>query len=261
MLKNLHALGQRIGHDGGGGGLDHRADLEVLVEGNVLAGAARPCIPRRSALAWFSSSRPEIIGYIILTLPSALARRMARSWARKMSRSCKRNANRAPAQERIQLGRHLHVGQELVAAQIEGADDHRQRLEGGGGLRDRPGIAAPRPAGARGSGKRYSVRNRPTPSAPLALTCSASAACSILAESSTRWPSSVTAGSSSMSRSVCCKVACLQDELAVLEERLVGGVDDDHAVEAIQQGVLAGLQLAADVLQTRPPPGCAASAP
>ena len=52
-----------------------------------------------------------------------------------------------------------------------------------------------------------------------------------------------------MSRSFSCKRDLLADELAVLEERLVGRVDDQDAVEAIQQGVLAALQLAAGVLQ------------
>ena len=39
-----------------------------------------------------------------------------------------------PAEERVHLGRHLQVGEELVAAQVERADDDRQRLERGGGL-------------------------------------------------------------------------------------------------------------------------------
>ena len=34
--EELDPLGQRVGDDGGGGGLDHRADLEVLVEGHLL---------------------------------------------------------------------------------------------------------------------------------------------------------------------------------------------------------------------------------
>ena len=44
-------------------------------------------------------------------------------------------------------------------------------------------------------------------------------------------------------------MTCLQDQLAVLEQRLVGRIDDDDAVEPIEQRVLAGLQLLAGVLQ------------
>ena len=35
-----------------------------------------------------------------------------------------------------------------------------------------------------------------------------------------------------------------QDELAVFEQRLVGRIDDEDAVEAVEQRVLAALQLA-----------------
>ena len=39
-------------------------------------------------------------------------------------------------------------------------------------------------------------------------------------------------------------------ELAILEERLVSRVEDEHTVEAIQQNILAGLQLPARVVQS-----------
>ena len=38
-------------------------------------------------------------------------------------------------------------------------------------------------------------------------------------------------------------------ELAVFKQRLVGGVDDDGAVVAVEQRVVAGLQFFADVLR------------
>jgi len=44
------------------------------------------------------------------------------------------NANGAPAQEGVELGRHLHVGQELVAPGVQGADDHGAGLQDGGRL-------------------------------------------------------------------------------------------------------------------------------
>ncbi len=87
-----------------------------------------------SALAWFNSSRPEIIGYIILTLPSALARRMARSWAQKQFRLREAEPDGAPAEKRIHLLRELQVRGEFVAAQIERADDDRMRFQRGGDL-------------------------------------------------------------------------------------------------------------------------------
>ena len=39
----------------------------------------------------------------------------------------------------------------------------------------------------------------------------------------------------------------LADELAILEQRLLGGVDDNDAVVTIEQGMLAGLQLQAGI--------------
>src|ERR1041385_247977 len=42
----------------------------------------------------------------------------------------------------------------------------------------------------------------------------------------------------------------LKDDLAVFEERLVGRVNDDRAIIAIEQSVLAAFELAADVLQS-----------
>ena len=48
-----------------------------------------------------------------------------------------------------------------------------------------------------------------------------------------------------MSRSFSCERDLLADELAVLEQRLVGRIDDDDPVEAVEQRVLAGLQFLA----------------
>ena len=60
-----------------------------------------------------SSSRPGIIGYIILTLPSALARRMARSCSRKSSRSCKQSRMARQPRNGIHLGGSIPCGKAI----------------------------------------------------------------------------------------------------------------------------------------------------
>ena len=136
------------------------------------------------ALAWFNSSRPEIIGYIIFTLPSALARRIARSCSRKMSRSCRQN----------RIARHprngfISVGIWRCAKNLS-PPKSSVRMTTGSGL---SAVAACRyawyccssPGGCSRFKNRYSVRNSPTPSAPLFFTSAVSAACSMFAERNT----------------------------------------------------------------------------
>ena len=111
-----------------------------------------------SALAWFSSSRPEIIGYIIFTLPSALARRMARNWVRNSSgcarqkriarqprngfiscASCRCEANLSPPKSsvrmmtglRLQRGGNLAINFILffLVRQAVAADEQKFRAE------------------------------------------------------------------------------------------------------------------------------------
>ena len=53
----------------------------------------------------------------------------------------------------------------------------------------------------------------------------------------------MTAGSRRISRKRLLQRGLPDDDLPVFEERLVGRIDDDDAVEPVQQGVLAGLQL------------------
>jgi hypothetical protein len=61
------------------------------------------------------------MGYMILTLPSALARRMARNWARKYpSPPGKTESPASP--KRVHLHRDLQMGQKFVAAQIQACE-------------------------------------------------------------------------------------------------------------------------------------------
>ena len=87
------------------------------------------CILRRSASARRNSSSPEIIGNMILTLPTALARRMARSCVLKMSRFSRQNRiARQPRKGFSSSPLSIALG-EFVAAEIEGANDQRMRRD------------------------------------------------------------------------------------------------------------------------------------
>src|SRR5437763_1872823 len=63
------------------------------------------------ALASLSSSSPEIIGYISLTLPSALAQNGSKLFAEDVA-LLQAKANRPPAQEGVHLARDGHMRQE-----------------------------------------------------------------------------------------------------------------------------------------------------
>ena len=83
----------------------------------------------RNALACINSSRPEIMGYMIFTLPSALARKMARSCARKNSSCCRQKRIARQPRNGFISCRHGKRRQQFVSAQIQRADDDRIGFE------------------------------------------------------------------------------------------------------------------------------------
>ena len=173
---------------------------------------------------------------------------MARSCARKMSRSCKRDPNRPPAEEGVQLGRHLHVGQELVAAQIQRADDHRQRFQGGSGfaiglvllLFARQMLAVQEQV--LGAEQAHALR-------AVGLDLLGIGGLLDVGVEQDAMPVQRDGGLGQEVAQPLLQGRLPEDELAVFVQRLVGRIDDEDAVEAIEQRVLAALHLPADVLQ------------
>ena len=72
-----------------------------------------------------SSPTSTTIGTMIRTSPPGAARRIARSWARSRSGRREAEPDAAQAERRIVLRRHGEIGQRLVAAGVERADDQR----------------------------------------------------------------------------------------------------------------------------------------
>ena len=156
------------------------------------------------ALANRKSSMVAIIGNITLILaPASTARRIARTWVRRISgRSSPTRMPRMP-EERVLLLGDRQVGQRLVAADVQGADD--QRLAGP----QRPGDVGVDLAPARPRSARCGARGRRTPSAagrrprrPSSSAASASSRPPMLATTSMWWPSVVSARSSACSSSM-----------------------------------------------------------
>ena len=106
------------------------------------------------------------------------------------------HADAALAEKRIVLARHRQVRQRLVAADVERPDDQPPLApERARHVACRRPAAPPRSARVARCRNRNSERSRPTASAPSATPCSASASPPMFAATSTRWPSSVVAGS------------------------------------------------------------------
>ena len=83
----------------------------------------------------------------------------------------------------------------------------------------------------------------------------------MLAERKTRWPSSVTAGFEQDVAELFLQRDLFADRLAVFEQRLVGGIDDNDPVEPVQQRVLAGFESPRLRFSARRPQESAATAP
>ena len=138
--------------------------------------------------------------------------------------------------------------QKLVAAQIQGAHDDRQRLERGGGFAVRQILLL--------LARQVVVIQKKVFGAEQAH-----AFCAVgfnLFDIARLLDVGQEANAVSIQRD--CRLAqdvlqrllegdLLENELAVFEERLIGRIDDDDAVQAIQQHVLAVFELAARVLQ------------
>ena len=124
------------------------------------------------------------------------ARRIARSCVRSSSgRSSSTRMPRSPRNGLSSRG-NRQIRQRLVAADVERADDEQAlRSERPRDVAVYASTVPPRSARSSRSRNRNSDRSRPTPSAPSATTCSASARPPMFAATSTRWPSSVDAGS------------------------------------------------------------------
>ena len=106
------------------------------------------------------------IGSMIWTWPAGSTRRMARSWARSSSGHARLTRTPRTPSAGLSSRRQRQVGDRLVAADVERADDQRpaaervgDRLVGGG--------CSSSSGGASRSRNRNSVRSRPQPSAPL----------------------------------------------------------------------------------------------
>ncbi len=110
---NARGLQSRRGH------LDHDPDAEP--GGTPLPFEPGGLLERPRAAS--SSATVLTIGNITSTGRSRATRTTARSWSR--SSSGRRSASRMPRtpEERVRLHRHRHVGQWLVAADVEGPDD------------------------------------------------------------------------------------------------------------------------------------------
>ena len=134
-----------------------------------------------------TSSTLLIIGYMILTLPCALARRMARNWALKSSGWCirqKPDGRGSPGTGSAPWVKSRRA--ELVAAQVQRADDHRRRRRAAPPCVVRGARCSSSPAASSPDRYRYSERNSPTPSAPLPATASISSSPSMLADRTIR---------------------------------------------------------------------------
>ena len=86
----------------------------------------RRCVSSRStsALASSNSSTVAIIGNMILIAPAGGAQQRA-DLAAQQARPVEAEPDRAPAQRRVLLLDVAHIGQHLVAADVEGAEGHR----------------------------------------------------------------------------------------------------------------------------------------
>ncbi len=98
--------------------------------------------------------------------------------------------------------------------------------------------------------KRYSVRNKPTPSAPYPLTAEISVVRLDVGRERHRRVVQRDGGLVAQLAQPILARQVFPRQLAVLEQRLIGRIHDQHAVETVEQGVLAGAYLLTDILHT-----------
>ena len=176
-------------------GLDHHPDLQDAIERarRLRASSVATSAHRCGARARARRAR-EIIGNINAHLAERAGAVDGAELRAEHLGMVEREADAAVAEERVGLVGGAEIRGHLVAAQVHGAEDHRARRQALGHARGRRGTAPPRSAARRGPGRRTRCgTGRRRRRQPTSL-CSTSSGSSMLAPSSMRLPSSVTAG-------------------------------------------------------------------
>ena len=247
MLKNFTLFRQRIGDERGGGNFDHRADLQVFVERDFFG--AQP------GLALFD----ERVGLVQLVQPGdhrihhldvalgAGAEDGAELGAEHF-RLGKAEPDCAPAEKRVHLLRELEVRGEFVAAQVQRADDDGMRLQRDGDLainlvllvlgRQAVAVDEQKFRAEQADALRAVRENR----LDVVLVLDVRGKVDGLAIERD-------GGLVLDFAEFFIERRLDLRELAVFKQRLVGGIDDDRAVVAVEQRVVAGLQFLADGLR------------
>ena len=129
--EEFDAAGEGFSGDGGGRDLDHGADFEVFLEaGAFLAELGFEFFDQGIGLIEFFDAGDHGVHELDVAFDAG-AKDGAKLDAKDLA-FLQTEADGAPAQERIHLLGHLQMGEELVPAQIERADDDGLRFEGGG---------------------------------------------------------------------------------------------------------------------------------
>ena len=234
---------ERVARDGGGGRLDHDAERNVARDTRRRAPRARAAASSSScrACAHFVE-RDDEREHDAHVAVHRRAQQRAELRAEQL-RLIEAHPDRAPAEERIRLGGESADGQ-LVAADVEGANDDRmslERLERRAGTR---GTARPRRASSRGRRRGTPCASARRPRRRCARRASASSGRSTFARSVMRTPSSVTASSAASSASAAsatassrCRswYAAISSSVGLIASIPVAAVEDD-ALAALQLG-------------------------
>ena len=159
-------LEEAVGREGEARGLEHGADLELARARCGRAPARARARRGRGARAASNSAASATKGNMIVQRPALGAADQRLHLHAHDARAVEPDADRPPAERRVRLVGALHVGQHLVRADVEGAEDHRLVAGASRGC----GRRARRARRASGTVVRIrncsSVRKRPTPSAP-----------------------------------------------------------------------------------------------
>ena len=241
--EKVHALGQRFRGQRGGRDFNHRAHFHLLVEGHPFAAQLRlALVEQRVGLDEFVEARDHRIHQLHVALDAG-----AQNGPKLRAENIlllKTEANGAVAEEGIHLRRHIEMSHELVATEIERANDHRCGPQRRRHHAIRLELLLLRRELVAVQEKIFRAEQTHAFRAAAAHLLHVVRALDVRGERELH----AVERDRGLVRGVAqllVEADVLAHELAVLEERLIRGIDDNPPVVAIEQNVLAVAQFGA----------------
>jgi len=245
--EKFGVFAQQVGDDRRRGDLDHHADSQVLVKGHVLGAQLDLALfEKRVGLQDFIQPRDHRVHHLDIALHAGAED--GPQLGTKDVAFLEAEPDGAPAEKGVHLARDIQVREKLIAAEIEGADGDRVRLEPRGDgvvglvllfLRGQRVLVDEKIFGAEKADAIGAVIDDALGVGGLLDVGGEDDAMAVERDG----------GHALHLAELFLEGDLAADDLAVFKKGLVGGVDDDDAVIAVQQGVLAVLEDLAEVLE------------